>query len=409
MNRVRGFTLIEIAVALFIIALLGGAIAHYLAGQVTAAKQALTQTRQAAIKTALTNFIARNNRLPCPAIAAIASGNLGDGVEAPTPGTCTGTNLSAGVSTGVIPWVSLGLSSEAALDGYSNRFTYQVTLTATGLAAPTVMGMKGAISIHSAGLGTLGSPSATIPGNQLNDCRTDMTVAYVASANPCAAAAVIVSHGADGYGAFTDGGVQIGFPAAVTGSDAVENANADSKFVMKPYSGISSNPFDDIVLALTPNDLISGLTSTGGMQSAIAALNANFNLIKSALIVYAFQNRTGAFSCAMGTCPATTNCPGVPMTNPTCETTTFSFPVLPPDGINVIPAILALPATVTTDPWGSAIKYEQMTATITTATLASAVAFKLTSAGPDGSFAVTNDDLSTTVYVGEVKTQFSKY
>ena len=406
MNRVRGFTLIEIAVVLFIIALLGGAIAHYLAGQVTAAKLGLTQTRQASIKGALTNFIARNNRLPCPAIATIASGVLGAGVEAPTPGTCTGTNLSAAVSTGEIPWVSLGLSSDAAIDGYSNRFTYQVTLAATGLTAQTVMGMKGAITIHSAGAGTLGSPSATIPGNQLNDCRADMTVAYVSSANPCAAVAVVVSHGPDGYGAYTDGGVQIGFPASVTGLDAVENADADSKFVMKPYSGISSNPFDDVVLALTPNDLISGLTSSGGMQSAIAALNANFNLIKSALIANAFQTRVQVFNACQGTtCTATLNCPGPQ----TCEVNTFSYTILAPDGTNVIPAALVLPATVTNDPWGTAIKYELTSGTITTATVASAVAFKLTSAGPDGSFAVTNDDLSTTVYVGEVRTQFSKY
>src|SRR3954469_21100736 len=79
MKRARGFTLIEIAVVLFIVALLAGAIAQYLSGQISAAKLGITQTREAAIKAALTNFIARNNRLPCPAIITLASGAAGDG------------------------------------------------------------------------------------------------------------------------------------------------------------------------------------------------------------------------------------------------------------------------------------------------------------------------------------------
>ena len=419
MNKARGFTLIEIAVVLFIIAILAGAIAQYMTGQIATAKQGITQTRLAAIKSALTNFIVRNNRLPCPAIATLASGAAGDGVEAPTPGTCTGTLLSAGVSAGEIPWVSLGLSSDAAIDGYSNRFTYQVTLAATGLNAQTVMGMKGAITIHSAGPGVLASPSAPFsPGNQLNDCRTDMTVAYSSNANPCAAVAVVVSHGVDGYGAYNDGGVQIAFPAAVTGADAPANADGDSKFVVKPFAGGSSNPFDDVVLALTPNDLIGGLTNAGNMQSALATVNANFGLIKSAIVAFAVQNRTGNFVCVMGSCPATTNCPGVPMTNPTCETTSFTYTILPPDAADVadptgnpIPTALSLPASVTTDPWGNSIRYARTVANATitsSAPAASAVVFILRSAGPDGTLG-NADDVSTTVYVGEVKTMFSKF
>ena len=416
MTRTRGFSLIEIAVVLFIIAILGGAIAQYLTGQISTAKQGITLTRQASIKSALMNFIARNNRLPCPAIATLASGAAGDGVEAATPGTCTGTILSAGVATGEIPWVSLGLSSDAAIDGYSNRFTYQVTVAATNLNAQTVMGMKGVITIHSAGPGAFGSPSAAVsPGNQLNDCRTDTSVAYTPATtnNPCAAVVVVVSHGADTYGAYTDGGVPIAFPASVTGAYAPANADGDSKFVMKPFSGASANPFDDVVLALTPNDLIGGLTTAGNMQSAQATINANFNLIKSAIIANAVQSRSGALLCVTGTCP-TVNCPGATP----CETTSFTYTILAPDAADVadptgnpIPTALSLPANVTTDPWGNSIRYARTVAnaTITSAAPpAASVVFVLRSAGPDGTLG-NADDVSTTVYVGEVKTMFSKF
>ena len=415
MKRARGFTLIEIAVVLFVVALVAGAIAQYLSGQISAAKLGITQTREAAIKAALINFISRNNRVPCPAIITLPSGAAGDGVEAGPQGVCTGNILSAGVASGEVPWVSLGLASDAAIDGYNNRFTYQITVAASALNAQTVMGMKGAISVHSAGPGALASASATVaPGDQLNDCRSDMTVAYTSVTNPCAAVAVLVSHGADGYGAYTDGGAQIAFPASVTGADARANADGDSKFVMKAFSGVSANPFDDVVLALTPNDLIGGLTNAGNMQSAQASINANFGLIKSALVSYGIQNRTGNFACVVGSCPGTVSCPDTPGphgSNASCETTTFTYTLPAADvvsGVNVVPAVLALPATVRTDPWNALIQYTLTTSPISSATAAATVAFILTSAGPDGAFG-TPDDISATVYVGELRTQFSKF
>ncbi len=170
MKRSRGFTLIEIAVVLFIIALLVGAIAQYLSGQITSAKQSITQTREAAIKAALVNFVSRNFRLPCPAVGTIPAGAANNGVTAINPGTCTGTLLfPAGtptVASGTILWVSLGLPAETSIDGYGNRFTYEVTLAATSsnLTAQTLPGMKGNITIHSSGPG--------VAGNQINECTT---------------------------------------------------------------------------------------------------------------------------------------------------------------------------------------------------------------------------------------------
>ena len=68
MRQPRGFTLIELAVVLFVGTLILGGIVQYLALQVATAKITATRTKQDAIKSALVNYIARNNQLPCPMV-----------------------------------------------------------------------------------------------------------------------------------------------------------------------------------------------------------------------------------------------------------------------------------------------------------------------------------------------------
>ena len=155
MRRLRGFTLIEIAVVLFIGALLISGVVQYVTAQVTSAKLAATRAKQEAIKSALINFLARNNRLPCPADPTTQwqrqqrrrGGNTGHLVP---HRDCHQWCGPPDVATGSVPWVSLGLTNEVSVDGYGNRFTFQVVLAATNLTAQAVAGMKGAIAIHSA-------------------------------------------------------------------------------------------------------------------------------------------------------------------------------------------------------------------------------------------------------------------
>ncbi|GBL45310.1 hypothetical protein SFMTTN_1117 [Sulfuriferula multivorans] len=91
MKRSQGFTLIEIAVVLIIITLLSGGLISFFNIQLTNQRITSTKANEAAIKVALTNFIAQNNRLPCPAIPALAPGAVGYGREATaTASACTG-------------------------------------------------------------------------------------------------------------------------------------------------------------------------------------------------------------------------------------------------------------------------------------------------------------------------------
>lgn len=71
----QGFTLIELAVVLVIIALIGGGLLNAWANQLVQQRINFTKANAETIKTALVNFISRNNRLPCPAIAGLLPSN----------------------------------------------------------------------------------------------------------------------------------------------------------------------------------------------------------------------------------------------------------------------------------------------------------------------------------------------
>lgn len=340
MKRSQGFTLIEIAVVLIIITLISGGLISFFNIQLTNQRITSTKANEAAIKIALTNFIVQNNRLPCPAIPNLAPGTAGYGREATaTASACTGLTPNGVVVTGIVPWISLGISSDAASDGYYNRFTYQVVLaaTSTSLTSQTVTAISGAISLHSSGPGVLGAPPT---GNQINDCGN----------NSCKPVAILVSHGRNGYGAFSDQGIQ---QTAAIGPDEQENTNGDSLFVVKDFSDSPTNPFDDIVLALTPNDLLTPLIQGGVLKDLRAVLNDDFGAIKMAVISDAIVHRSS----------------GPPYTYPLPSSSSWITP---------------------TDPWSKTIQYAVIASPISS-TSSSGNAFSLTSAGPDGVFGTSDD------------------
>lgn len=358
MHRPRGFSLIEIAVVLVIVGIILAAILSGLNALTIGAREKATRTKQETIKTALATFLVRNNRLPCPAIITIATGGAGNGVEAATPGTCGGTITSGAApniaKTGTVPWASLGLAEEASLDGYGNRLTYQVMANATNLTATTVSGMLGSISIHSAGLG--------VAGNQINNCTTG-------TYNPCGAVVVIVSHGTNGFGAYTTNGQQIAFAPTVTGNDERENANGDNQFVVKTYSDIEANPYDDIVLSMTAGDFLTPLAAAGTLKDYQTNLNATMALLKGAVIAKAYANSAGGG--------------GAPRT--------YSFPV------SLLAAGLVAPQL--NDPWNTPVVYLLTTAAVNCGTPAGTV-FTLTSRGQDA--VASADDITVTVTVADI-------
>src|SRR5688572_9423460 len=117
----RGFSLVELSVVVLIIGIIMtmgiGAWNANLENQANLA----TAQRQLAIKDALSAYLRRVGRLPCPDTDFTAP----DGIEnRATPGDVT-TACSA--AFGLLPYVTLGLARDAVRDGWGNFLSYHVS------------------------------------------------------------------------------------------------------------------------------------------------------------------------------------------------------------------------------------------------------------------------------------------
>jgi prepilin-type N-terminal cleavage/methylation domain-containing protein len=115
-KRGNGFTLVELAVVLVLIGIVMTMGLKMVVATLDNAAYSETKSKQERIRIALISYLRTNGKLPCPDnTAGIASGTA--------PQTCS-TNVSDGY--GVVPWQTLGISREAAIDGWGNYFTYAV-------------------------------------------------------------------------------------------------------------------------------------------------------------------------------------------------------------------------------------------------------------------------------------------
>lgn len=236
----QGFTLIEIAVSLFIITLVLGALLTPLAIQ-TEERQAretervMTEMLEALIGYALTQT---SPRLPCPDRTSGGDGSTNntanDGIEDYVAGG------ACQVEDGNIPWATLGVSST---DLWGNRYRYLASTAFTTRASPTLsLTSTGTIKICAA------APSSATCGG----------TTYVADNVP----AVILSHGKNGNGAMNaSSNTQISTAGAST--HEIENAGGTYPYsvVSRTRSDVTGAAFDDIVVWLSPNVLFSRLVA----------------------------------------------------------------------------------------------------------------------------------------------------
>lgn len=129
-QSLRGFTLIEIAVVLFIASLLSVGALQMLSAQRVNAGATNTRQNAESIVSLLRVYLVRHNRLPCPADPTLAKTHINFAVSTfPCPASLE--KGTTGVFMGSIPAESLGIESRVISDGWDNQFMYAVVETAT--------------------------------------------------------------------------------------------------------------------------------------------------------------------------------------------------------------------------------------------------------------------------------------
>ncbi|MFT7087036.1 MAG: prepilin-type N-terminal cleavage/methylation domain-containing protein [Rickettsiales bacterium] len=152
----KAFSLVELSIVVLIVSVL---IASAIGISRTATNDVgikITKDRMEVVYDALTNFVATNKRLPCPALLGIVKGENSGTTTEPINmlyGQESGASETANIGTGscnevfifdtylaygAIPTRALGLSEEMAEDGFGTKFSYVVdrrfTRRNTGIA-----------------------------------------------------------------------------------------------------------------------------------------------------------------------------------------------------------------------------------------------------------------------------------
>lgn len=233
MNQSKGFSLIELAIAIFVIALLLGGILVPLSTQVEQRKNSETQKTLNEVKEALLGYALANGYLPCPAISAII------GIEDRTGATCTGVKRQ-----GFLPWATLGTSK---LDSWGHIFRYSVTPAFSNSTTFFTFSTARDISIR-----TRDAAGSIVNLSNANDIP-----------------AVVFSVGRNGNWGTSDDGISVGDLSATNVDEDTNNdgggtgriyfSRTTSDNTAAPFGG----EFDDIVVWMSNSVLLNRMVAAG--------------------------------------------------------------------------------------------------------------------------------------------------
>lgn len=230
LKSTKGFTLLEVALAVIIGGMLLGLFGEQLIHTIQESKMKTTQYRLDEVNKALNHYVGANNRYVCPANRELRTDENGYGEaaaictpNAPAPGTAA----LNGVRTGMVPTRTLNLPDEFGYDAWGSRFIYAVTEN-----------MTNGLTFRPEG------PCLTSAGNGGPCLQVD--------SNTRLAAYAIVSVGPNRKGGFNIYGIQT--PCSGSANDAdLENCDDDHMFTDVAQSSSSShtgasNYSDDIII-----------------------------------------------------------------------------------------------------------------------------------------------------------------
>ena len=234
-----GFTLVEMAMVLIIVALLLGGLLPTVASQIEQQRNNETNKQLADIKEALVGYALVNGRFPRPATPAT------NGAER---AACTGVT-SVSDCAGFIPWATLGTSK---LDSWGKIIRYSVTPAFAG-------GGSGA------DLFTLSTTIAT------KTIQTDSaTAAYLVGQGECeldnqCVPAVIFSHGKNNFGTGDSGNI-LADSSTTNTDEGTNNDPTTNNFFSRIHSNntaANGGEFDDLVVWVPLNTLMSRMVAAG--------------------------------------------------------------------------------------------------------------------------------------------------
>jgi prepilin-type N-terminal cleavage/methylation domain-containing protein len=272
----RGFTLVELAIVLFIVALLLGGMMNTLGSQVEQQKIKETQRILDEAKEVLIGFATAHGRLPCPDTDIDGAENVSAPVitnNSPVAGQSTQVFSACLSAEGDFPFSTAGTSR---LDGWGHRLRYRVTpafgqssiiwsgLNATGstvsVAPGFILTTTGNINIQTRG-DNPATPSPSIETKFASNLAANVP-------------AIVISHGKNGYGARDMDGISL--PGAPSSNlDEIMNTNPASatkisRIITQQYAscsdtaeGLPSCEFDDLVTWLSPNILFNRMIAAG--------------------------------------------------------------------------------------------------------------------------------------------------
>ncbi|WP_171091287.1 hypothetical protein [Usitatibacter rugosus] len=219
----------------------------------TAGSEVDTRKKLQKVSEALVRFAVENRRLPCS-----AQGTVDTGDAAPTGAAAACTD-----SAGVVPWRTLGLAQEDALDGWGRKISYRVYSGITGYTqvngfTATDCNADIAVSMGALAAGGLCNTGHTntagdftagkgFPVNDQGTVRTGVAFA-------------LISHGATGFGAYLPQGGRMTVPTG--GGQESSNATGTAPYFVASHSAAGVPPadsthFDDVVVYKLQNDLVN--------------------------------------------------------------------------------------------------------------------------------------------------------
>lgn len=239
-KRTQGFSILEMAVVLTIIAVVAVLGLDIGRSAVQGSERITTQERLSVIQRALDFYVENNGYLPCPARRDQVASSANFAVESRI--ATTGCNIvgdiqnSGGVLIGMVPVRSLNLPDSYAGDSWGNKILYAVSATMVATSSGDVdryATQDGSITIRT-GLRT----DAYIVTTPING-------------TPGAAASyAVVSHGPDGKGAYPLLSAAVGVACGSSTSIDVDNCNGDAVFFDSDYNVGSQLAyfFDDYIV-----------------------------------------------------------------------------------------------------------------------------------------------------------------